>query len=118
MADAALFLGWGEVIAGREAIALAGFNESMAFYTAQQQNGTIESFEPVILWPHGGDLGGFILIRGEAAKLAALKQTAEFQRLNTRAQLFLHGLGVIDGYIGASLATMMATWGQASQELA
>ena len=117
MADAALFIGWGEVIVGREAIANAGFAEAMAFYTSQQQKGTIESFEPVLLSPHGGDLAGFILLRGEAAKLAALKQTAEFQNLNTRAQLYLHGLGIIDGYIGTSLATMMTTWQGAIQQL-
>ena len=31
----------------------------------------IESFEPVFLEPHGGDLTGFILIQGDAAKLAS-----------------------------------------------
>ena len=117
MADAALFIGWTDVIPGREAIANAGFAEALAFYTAQQQKGTIESFEPAMLSPHGGDLGGFILVRGEAAKLAALRQSEESQRLHARAQIYLSGFGIIDAYIGASLATMMATWHQASQDL-
>lgn len=35
----------------------------------------IESFEAVILEPHGGDLAGFILIRGSQDKLAQLRST-------------------------------------------
>lgn len=117
MADAAIFVGWGATIEGREAKALAVFGESMAYYGSLQQTGTIESFEPVILTPHGGDLAGFVLLRGEAGKLAALKQTPEFQRQTTRAQLIVHGLGVIDAAIGASLATGMGTFQQQIKEL-
>ena len=117
MADAAIFIGWGATIEGREAKALAVFGESMAYYGTLQQQGTIESFEPVILTPHGGDLAGFILLRGDAAKLAALKQTEEFQRQTTRAQLIVHGLGVIDAAIGASLATGFAVFQQQIQSL-
>ena len=64
MADAGLFIGWGEVVRGRETEALEVFNETLAYYGRLQEEGAIESFEPVFLEPHGGDLSGFILIRG------------------------------------------------------
>jgi len=36
------------------------------------------TFDAVFLDPHGGDLNGFFLIRGESAKLDALVATAEW----------------------------------------
>jgi len=35
--------------------------------------GEIESFEMVLLEPHGGELGGFILLRGDQDKLARIR---------------------------------------------
>ena len=117
MADAAIFIGWGRPIDGREKAALQVFGESMAYYGSLQAKGTIESFEPVILSPHGGDLAGFVLIRGDAGKLAALKATEEFQRQNTRAGFIVNNLGVIDASIGASLAAGMAQYQKEAAEL-
>jgi len=111
MADAALFIGWGQVARGSEAKSLALFNEAMPYYVGLQQQGVIESFEPVLLSAHGGDLNGFILLRGERAKLDALKATEEFLRLNWRASMMLDNLGIIDAQIGASLATNLAIYG-------
>jgi hypothetical protein len=100
MADSGLFIGWGEVVRGRESEAVEVFNETLAFYTRLQEDGTIESFEPVFLEPHGGDLNGFILIRGNAEKLAALRVSDEFTQLSLRATLIVDGFGVV----GADLA--------------
>jgi hypothetical protein len=100
MADAGLFIGWGEVVRGRESEAVEVFNETLAYYTRLQEEGTIESFEPVFLEPHGGDLNGFILIRGDAEKLAALRVSDEFTQLSLRATLIVDGFGVV----GADLA--------------
>jgi hypothetical protein len=118
MADAAIFVGWGQVVRGREAKALAVFNESLAYYTRLQQAGTIESFEAAILTPHGGDLAGFILLRGDQEKLNTLKTTDEFQRITVRAGLIVDSLGVIDAAIGATLASGLANFATAAGELA
>lgn len=118
MADAAIFVGWGASVRGREAKALAVFSEATAYYAGLQQAGTIESFEPVILNAHGGDLAGFVLLRGERAKLDALKSTDEFARLNVRAAMIVDGLGVIDAAIGSSLAAGFATFAAQIDELA
>ncbi len=118
MADAAIFVGWGQPVRGREMKGLQVFNEAIAYYTKLQAAGTIESFEPCILTAHGGDLAGFVLVRGEAAKLDALKQTEDWQKITLRAGQIVDNLGVIDAAIGASLATGLAQYAAAVAELA
>jgi hypothetical protein len=100
MADAGLFIGWGEVVRGRETDAVEVFNETLAYYNRLQEEGTIENFEPVFLEPHGGDLSGFILIRGDAEKLASLRVSEEFTQLSLRAGMIVDNFGVV----GADLA--------------
>jgi hypothetical protein len=100
MADAGLFVGFGTEVRGREKEGVDLFNEILGYYTRLQEEGTIESFEPVFLEPHGGDLSGFILIRGEAEKLAALRVSDEFTQFSLRAALIVDGFGVV----GADLA--------------
>jgi hypothetical protein len=95
MADAGLFIGWGAVARGREKEAVDLFNEIVEYYGRLQEEGEIESFEPVILEPHGGDLTGFVLIRGESDKLAAIRVSDEFTRYAIRAALVVDGFGVV-----------------------
>ncbi len=64
MADHALFVGWGEVVPGREQRATRVFGETMAYFGRLQQEGAVAGVEPFFLEPHGGDLGGFFLVRG------------------------------------------------------
>jgi hypothetical protein len=104
MSDHVIFIGWGEAIPGREAKALAVFGEVMEFYTGLQQRGDIESFQPVALEAHGGELSGFLLVRGEAEKLRSLRASDEFVRLNTRARLVVLNYGVVGGVTGSELS--------------
>src|SRR5258708_40371520 len=100
MATGALMIGWGPVVPGREQKSLLVFNEAIQYYTRLQQEGTIESFEPVALEPHGGDLQGFVLGRGDREKLNALRTSEEFVRLNNRAPPVGNNLGAINTFIG------------------
>ncbi len=93
MADHALFVGWGEVTTGREQQAAQVFAESLQFYGRLQQQGTIASVEPFFLEPHGGDLGGFVLLRGERDRLAQVRSSAEFLRLIQRATFVVNRVG-------------------------
>ena len=117
MATGALVIGWGPAVRGREHKALQVFNEAIQFYTRLQQQGTIESFEPVALEPHGGDLNGFLLIRGDREKLNALRISEEFLRLSNRAALIVDNFGVITAFIGEELQRLFADFGTQASEL-
>ena len=118
MADEGLFFGWGEVVRGREAKAVEVFGEAVQYYAQLQQDGKIESFEPWFLAPHGGDLAGFVLIRGEREQLDEIQRSAEFERLQTRASLVVDGTGTINAYTGDALARLMGQFQQASSDIA
>lgn len=118
MAGEALFLGWGPVVRGREQTALRVFQETIEYYGRLQQEGRIESFEPVLIAPHGGDLGGFVLLRGERAKLDEIRSSEEFERAVTRAATVVDNVGVINAFTGESLGKTMERFQAASAELA
>jgi hypothetical protein len=117
MADAALFIGWGEVVRGRERKAIEVLNESLQYYAQLQQDGKVESFEPWFLAPHGGDLLGFILLRGEREQLDEIQRSPEFERLQTRASLIVDGTGVINAYTGEALGRLVGLFQEASGDL-
>jgi len=100
MADAGLFIGWGEPVTGREAKGLEVFAEALAYWGKAEQDGRIESSETVLLNPHGGDLSGFTLVRGSEAQIAALRAEDEFERIVTRAALVVRNVGVVDAALG------------------
>jgi hypothetical protein len=110
MADAGLFIGWGEVVRGREAEAVDAFNETLAYWARLQEEGEIESCEPVFLEPHGGELQGFFLVRGDAEKLAALRVDEEFARVITRASLIADNIGVVGASMGSRIERQMADY--------
>jgi hypothetical protein len=107
MADAGLFVGWGEAVRGREGQAVELFDEVIAYFGRLQEEGTIESFEPVFLEPHGGDLSGFILIRGDSAKLAELRVSDEFTHISLRALLVVDNFGVVGTDLAERLQRQM-----------
>jgi hypothetical protein len=117
MADDALFLGWGEVVRGRESKAVEVFNESIEYYTKLQQEGKLESFEPWFLTPHGGDLAGFILLRGERAQLDEILNSPEFESLQARVGLIVDRLGIVPAATGDSLARLMGQFQEATADL-
>ena len=108
MADAGIFIGFGLPARGREQMALESFNEAMGYFASLQQSGEIESFEAVFLEPHGGDLGGFILLRGGSDSLAHVRVSEGFQHTIARAGLCVDGMGVVGAHIGDGLMREMA----------
>ena len=117
MADEALFIGWGEVVRGRESKALEVFNESLQYYARLQQDGTVESFDAWFLAPHGGDLAGFILLRGERERLDEVQRSAEFELLMTRAGMIVDRVGVVNAYTGEALGRLVGQFQEATAEL-
>jgi hypothetical protein len=108
MADAGIFIGWGAVARGREKEALDLFNEILGYYGRLQEEGEIESFEPVFLEPHGGDLAGFVLLRGDPEKLAAIRVSDQFTQYSIRAGLVVDSFGVVGADMEGRLQQQMA----------
>lgn len=108
MADAGLFIGWGAVARGREQEAVELFNEILGYYGRLQEEGEIESFEPVFLEPHGGDLSGFVLLRGDAEKIAAIRVSDEFAQFSIRAAIVVDNFGVVGADLAARIERQMA----------
>jgi len=118
MADSGLFVGFGLPVRGRERHAIQVFNEAFEYYSRLQQDGEIESFEPVLLEPHGGELGGFFLLRGDTDKLARIRTSEEFERLTARASLIAENIGVVSAFLGERLMSQMSVFSQQVEELA
>jgi hypothetical protein len=117
MAEAGLFIGWGAPIAGREAKGLEVLDESVQYWGRLQQEGRIESFEVVLLTPHGGDLEGFALLRGTSEQTASLIVDDEFERLTTRATLIVQRVGVVPAVLGDGLEKTIGMYSQQVGEL-
>jgi hypothetical protein len=110
MADAGLFIGWGQVVRGREGPAVDGFNETVEFFGQLQGDGRIESFEICLLDPHGGDLDGFMLLRGSTEQMDAVRSDEQFLRNMTRASLQVENLGMVGASLGDGIARQMAMY--------
>jgi hypothetical protein len=118
MAEAGLFIGWGAPVRGREAKGLEVFNEAVGYWGRLEQEGRIESSEVVILFPHGGDLTCFSLLRGSHAQLNELGGDEEFLRITARAGLIVEGLGVVRASLGEGLGRQIGIYQQAVTEVA
>src|SRR4029450_2165471 len=104
MADAAIFIGWGQVVRGREKRAVQVFNESVEYWGGLQGDGKIEDFEVAIVTPPGGALQGFALLRGSEDQIAELQTDEEFQRRVTRADQIIESQGVVTAAVGEGIA--------------
>jgi hypothetical protein len=117
MADSGLFVGFGLPVRGRERQSIKVFNEVFEYYSRLQQAGEIESFEPVLLEPHGGELGGFFLLRGDQDKLARIRASGEFERFVARGQLIVENIGVVSAALGERIMKQMSLFSEQVEEL-
>jgi primosomal protein N'' len=79
--------------------------------------GEIESFEPALFEPHGGELNGFFLIRGDKEKLTRIRGSEEFERVTARAELIVEHLGIVSAFLGERLMSQMSVFSQQVEEL-
>jgi hypothetical protein len=110
MSSNVIFFGWDRPLQGQSQAAQELFGEFMQYLGGLQQAGTIQSFEPVFLDPHGGDLNGFCLIRGEGDKLDGMLGSEAWEDLVTRADFYLSGIGVVRGAAGDLLTGRLARY--------
>jgi hypothetical protein len=110
MPDSGLFIGWGKVVRGREGPAVDSFNDTVGYLGQLQGDGRIEDFEICFLEPHGGDLDGFMLLRGSAEQIDSVRRDEEFERHMLRADLLVENLGLIGVALGERIAQQMALY--------
>jgi hypothetical protein len=105
-----IFSGWNRSIPGREPVSAELFQEYLGYVSGLQESGAIDSFEVVLLGPHGGDLNGFFLIRGSEEQLNAIQASDEYLTYVTRAGLYLESFGAVRGVIGEEVMEWMSRW--------
>jgi hypothetical protein len=107
MAEAALCTVWGDPIPGREKHALNVYNEAMQYWAALQQEGKIEGFDVTVLALSGGDMAGFLVVRGTAKQIDSVRRSKEFQQYIARGQLVASHVSVARAYVDEGLAQFM-----------
>jgi hypothetical protein len=117
MAEAALFIGWGTPVRGREGKGLEVFGEAGQFFGQCRQDGAIESSDVVLLGPHGGDLYGFFLLRGGNAQLDELRAREDFLRLIARAGLVVERLGIVPAVVDEGVQQQLTIYQEAVEAL-
>ncbi|MFO7654586.1 MAG: hypothetical protein R6X25_12315 [Candidatus Krumholzibacteriia bacterium] len=105
-----LMFGWNRALVGRERMSSEHFAEFVGYLEGLQADGTIASHEIVLLEPHGGDLNGFFLVRGEPDRLDALVGSDEWSRHMIRALMHLDRSGAVRGYGGEAVMQRMQVW--------
>jgi hypothetical protein len=109
MATACLFVGWNRPYPGHEKEAF-GFlmGEGRERLTQWKKEGWFESSEQIGITAHGGDMNGFILIKGERAKLDELRRTDDFERFSIRMSMLFDRYGVVPGVTEEGLQKVLA----------
>jgi hypothetical protein len=110
MSSNVIFFGWNRSVPGRERMSAEHFQAFGEYLGAQQRKGAIDSFEPVFLDPHGGELNGFFLIRGDSAKLDSLMASDEWTTHTIRALVHLDKAGAVRGAAGDLIQQRMGAW--------
>jgi hypothetical protein len=113
MADRILFIGWGATVRGREQRGLDVFDQAVSFYGRCQQEGRIESFDVILLDPHGGGLAGYMELHGSMEQLDALRADREFRRILVDASLIVDELGIVGGFANSGVVEELALYREA-----
>lgn len=110
MSSNAVFFAWNRPIPGREKISAEHFKDFVQFLTESQKKGSITSFDVMFLNSHGGDMNGFFLVRGEAAKLGDFVAGEEWTKHMLRASMHLENAGAVLGVTGDAVMERFAVW--------
>jgi hypothetical protein len=108
MANAHLFIGWNRPIPGMAKDAWAYVaGDGQKQLAAWKSEGWYESSELFALTPHGGDLNGFIILKGERAKLDELRRSDAFEKWSMSMGERFDNYGVVPGVTEAGLQAVM-----------
>ena len=110
MADSAIFIGWGTPVRDREQQAMQVFGEANDYWRKLQDAGDIEDFDVFMLEPHGGDLSGFAVLKGDMQHLGDVHASEEFQKLVTKANLVVEDLGVVSAAMNGAATAQVSMY--------
>ncbi len=105
-----ILFGWNRPLVGREHLSATHFGEFVEYLGSLAKSGTIDSFDTVFLEPHGGDLNGFFLLKGDPAALNELTGSEDWARHMTKAGMHLQGHGFVRGFTGDAVMDRMQLW--------
>jgi len=112
----AIYIGWGSPVRGREIMASRVFSEWVELLGGWQNKGSIKSFTPCFIAPHGTQVGGFFLVQGDPAKLDQIVSSEELRRATVRAQLIVDGFCVVRAMTGDEIGKQMNVFTQNATE--
>ncbi len=112
MGSNVMLFGWNRSIPGREKLSGDHFQDFVQYMDGLQKGGKLQGVDVVFLNPHGGDLNGFFLIRGEPAQLEALVASKEWVAHMMRAGMHLQASGAVLGVTGKMAMERMEMWKQ------
>lgn len=107
MADSGMLIGWDRVVPGDDVHAVELWSEMTVYLKGLHGSGRIEHYDPVMLGAYGGDLNGFVLLRGEQAELDKIRNSDDFLQLVVKANKHLLGFRVLRAHFGAEVAKLM-----------
>ena len=116
MAERLLFVSWDAPVRGLEERAIEVFNEALGILGRRQQEGRIESFDVALFEPMG-DIGGYIVAKGTAEQISALRNDEEFVRNTVDAQLCVDRIRHVEGHCDNAVATQMQIYQDAIARL-
>mgnify|MGYP006294025141 FL=1 len=113
MTDGAIFIGWNRPVPGKEQQAMKLWQDSMEYYEKLRSDGRIESFQPVLLAAHGGNLNGFVLVKGDQKELDKIRREDTFVENTIKGGIYLQDYGVVQGFVGDALVDFFGKWSKA-----
>jgi hypothetical protein len=116
VADAALFIGFGEVVRGREKHALRNYEDAIKYWNGLQEEGRIASYDVTLLGSHA-QLAGYVVARGTDDQLDALRHSKDFRRQLARARLTLDHLVVAEAFTGERIAEWLGEYQEELDQL-
>ncbi len=114
MKDHGIVLVWDRPAIGRERAAIESIDNLVNYMRRLQEDGQIESFEPVSIMPGGGWVNGLLLIRGERERLDRVQASDEFSSMVTKSTLGLMHFGVLRCRIGEGFTRAMDLYRRAT----
>jgi hypothetical protein len=105
---AAVVFAFQKPVPGREAQALQLYRDLVQYLESLAKSDKIESFEPVLLGAHGGQIDGCVFVSGPGETIRGLPEDPKVAAMLSRAYYCLTGHAVIPAYVGSQLSERIA----------